>query len=218
MSMKPATPSKNISKEIIGYYLPPRPIIIEAGAHIGRDTVKMNKKWPHCTIHAFEPVPELFEMLTKRTNSLLGIHCYPYALSSQTEEKTLFVSSGRSTAASSLFKPTGYKLEHSDTVFTPLQIQTLSINDWAQKYTITHVDMLWLDMQGGELEALKGAGNIIKTASVIYTEVSLHQRYENTPLYPELKSWLEEQGFYAINEALTDNLWGNVLFIKKQPS
>ncbi len=214
MSTKQSTLSKNISKEIIGYYLPPNPIIVEAGAHIGRDTLKMKKHWPQCTIHAFEPVPELFAALIKKTQDYSSIHCYPYALSSFSGEKIMYISAGRSTATSSLFKPTGYSLEHPETTFTQRHVQTITLDDWAKQYGIDHVDALWLDMQGGELDALCGAQNLLKTISVIYTEVSLHQRYENTPLYHELRAWLEQQGFSVAHEAFRDTLWGNVLFVR----
>ena len=44
-------------------FLPENPVILEAGAHKGKDTVEMAKLWPAGTIHAFEPVPSLFKKL-----------------------------------------------------------------------------------------------------------------------------------------------------------
>jgi hypothetical protein len=49
-----------IPKSLIATYLPANPTIVEAGAHIGVDTVQMSKRWPRGTIHAFEPIPDLF--------------------------------------------------------------------------------------------------------------------------------------------------------------
>lgn len=54
-----------IPKEIIGEYLPYNPVIIEAGAHIGIDTIEMHKLWPKSTIYAFEPMSDLFDRLKK---------------------------------------------------------------------------------------------------------------------------------------------------------
>ena len=39
-------PQAPILKEGIKQYLPENPRILEAGAHIGRDTVKLSKLWP----------------------------------------------------------------------------------------------------------------------------------------------------------------------------
>lgn len=206
---------RTIPKEIIAHYLPPNPVIVEAGAHIGRDTKKMYTIWPKCTIHAFEPVPELFAELTKNVAKYSNVFCYPYALSSQIMTTTLYKSGGRSTATSSLYEPMGYLQEHPETFFTPITVQTITLDSWAKQNTIHTVDMLWLDMQGGELAALQGAQELLKRVSVIHTEVALNERYKNAPLYPEIKNWLEKHGFSVAYEALGKSHWGNVLFVRK---
>ena len=48
-------------KHFIAQFLPENPVILEAGAHVGTDTVEMVNLWPKCTVYAFEPVPELFD-------------------------------------------------------------------------------------------------------------------------------------------------------------
>lgn len=205
--------SRNISKKIIEYYLPSHPIIVEAGAHIGRDTKKMHLAWPKSIIHAFEPVPELFSILSNNVITNPNIFCYPFALSDKTGTTKLFMSSGRSTATSSLLEPT-HEFKNSDTLFTPIEIQTTTLDDWAQKYQINHVDCLWLDMQGAELLALKAALSVLKTVSVIYTEVNFVPRYKDMPLYSEIKHWLTQQGFKVALEACNASDWGNVLFVR----
>jgi hypothetical protein len=57
----------SISKEYIARFLPPNPIIVEAGAHSGKDTLSMCMLWPSGTIYAFEPIPAIFEQLVERT-------------------------------------------------------------------------------------------------------------------------------------------------------
>ncbi|MFI4963693.1 MAG: hypothetical protein ACHP6H_07560, partial [Legionellales bacterium] len=60
--------------------LSPTATIIEAGAFDGRDTLLIAQQFPQATIHAFEPVPEIFELLTKNTAHVPNIHRHPYAL------------------------------------------------------------------------------------------------------------------------------------------
>lgn len=204
--------TRTIPKPMIAHYLPKNPVIVEAGAHIGRDTLKMSAAWPTCTIHAFEPVPELFQHLTCNVASNSRITCYPYALSNHTGTNTLFMSSGRSTATSSLYEPA--EQQHPTTFFTPLTVQTITLDDWACNYGIEHVDGMWLDMQGAELLMLQAAPMILKTVSVIHTEVNFTQRYKNIPLYPEMKEWLMQCGFSVALEAQGNSDWTNVLFIR----
>lgn len=204
----------HISKSSIAQFLPANPIILEAGAHIGRDTIKMVKEWPQAIIHAFEPVPSLFEELKKNTAHVPNIHRYNIALSNASGFATFYQSGGRSTATSSLLAPTGYLKEHPTTSFEKISVPTITLDEWAKKNNITHVDFMWLDMQGAELLALQAGVTLLKTVKALYCEVSFQERYENNPLSFTIKHWLAEQGFLPIKEDIRNESWGNILFIK----
>ncbi len=204
----------HIPKSYIAQFLPSNPIILEAGAHIGRDTIKMAKEWPHATIHAFEPVPHLFEELKKNTTTVSNVHCYNVALSNQSGSATFYQSGGRSTATSSLLAPKEYLKEHPTTTFEKIIVPTITLDDWAKCNRIIQVDFMWLDMQGAELLALQAGIDLLKTVKAIYCEVSFQERYENNPLAHTIKAWLAQQGFMSIKEDIQNKPWGNVLFIK----
>ncbi len=201
-----------ISKELIQQFLPENPIILEAGAHIGRDTIKMVRVWPKAQIHAFEPVPALFTKLKQTTFEYSNIHCYSYALSDHQGNATLYESHGID-AVSSLHKPNDYF--HIAATFTPITVPTITIDEWAKQHTIGSIDFMWLDLQGHELNALQGALNTLKTTKVILTEINLVARYEHAILYHELRQWLESHNFILHQEALHKKEWGNALFISK---
>jgi len=88
--------------------LAPNAIILEAGAHIGRDTVRLAEHFNLGTIHALEPVTSLYKKLCNSVKHLSNVRTYPYALSNKNGVANYFESSGRSTAVSSLLEPTGY--------------------------------------------------------------------------------------------------------------
>lgn len=91
--------------------------------------------------------------------------------------------------------------------------------DWAQQNNVSHLDMLWLDMQGYELNVLKSLSpELLSTVKVIHTEVGFIEAYEGQPTYPVVKQWLEEQGFTEVArdfENTTDWFFGNIVMIKK---
>ncbi len=206
--------NKSFSRELIKSFLPDNPVIVEAGAHIGRDTLKMSTLWPQSTIHAFEPVPKLFEQLKKNVTDNPNIFCYQLALSNETGTAPLYTSDEQCTAISSLLKPAEITQEKPEILFTPQTVQTVTLDDWAEKYAIDHIDFLWLDMQGAELQALHAAPKILKTVKAILIEVTLTERYKNNPLYDEVKAWLEKQGFAVEVEHFHHKNWGNVLFVR----
>ena len=52
--------------QFIKNYLPEKPVIFEAGSYDGSDTEVFAKFWPGSTVHAFEPVPEIFKALKRK--------------------------------------------------------------------------------------------------------------------------------------------------------
>lgn len=204
-----------ITKQFIGTFLPENPIILEAGAHIGRDTIKMAKLWPNGRIYCFEPVPELFKAHQENTKNYPNITCFNYCLSNKTEIKNFWVSSGRSTALSSLFEPTGGLALHPDTKFTQIQVPCLELDKWAEVNNINKIDFMWLDMQGAELFALQAGLKILSTVTAILIEASLSERYKDTPMYQEIRDWLESRGFELMAEDEPKHNKVNLFYVRK---
>jgi 2-O-methyltransferase len=207
-------PQAQITKQYIAQFLPQNPTILEAGAHIGRDTVKMSKLWPEGAIYAFEPVPELFKQLQENTKAYTNIICFPVALSNRVGHATMYVSSGASTAASSLHEPSEYHIKRPEVSFTPVELPTTTIDTWAKEQDIDHIDFMWLDMQGHELIALEGAAKILPTVKVILIEASLTERFKDNPLYQEVHAWMEKHGFQAVQEDIPKHDKINILFVR----
>lgn len=213
--MKQQNHNKVFSRQLLRDFLPNDAIILEAGAHKGTDTIKLAKLFPYGIIHAFEPVPFLFQELKKNCRAYENIFCYQYALSNTIGTQTMYVTYGTLSATSSLFKPQDILQEHSDITYHTITVATITIDAWASQHKINRIDFMWLDMQGGELDALKGAINILKTTHAILVEVNLTQRYAGIPRYQEIKEWLEIRNFSVYLEHMHHATWGNVLFLKK---
>jgi len=205
-----------IEKSILRKYIPRNPVVIEAGAHIGRDTVEMAKTWRKGTIYAFEPVDSLYAKLETNTKKYANVICQKYALGDQTRQGVINVSGGTSNGSSSLLPPKEHLTFHPSVTFEKMQaVDIITLDDWAKKMKIESFDFLWLDLQGMEMSVLQASPRILKTVKALYTEVSLIPLYENAPLYPEFKNWLADQGFYVKQELLAWKDSGNVLFLRK---
>lgn len=200
------------NKKYIEQFLPKNPVILEAGAHIGVDSVEMALMWPGSTIHAFEPVPSLYDKLVNNTYKFSNIRCYQLALSNVAGRAPFYVSGGGGDASSSLLKPKDHLLQHPQITFdTVIEVPTLTLDDWADQNGVDRIDFMWLDMQGHELAMLKAAPRILKTVSVIFLEVSREELYFGTSLFNEVHPWLMSQGFQYICE-----IYENALYIRKK--
>lgn len=203
---------------VIAKYLPSNPVIIEAGAFDGADTVAMAKYWPEATIHALEPVPNAYQKLFNAAKDYTNkIYTYPVALSNQTGIMQMHVSNGPfGEQSSSLLPPKEHLQEHPEIEFTGvIEVETITLDQFSEKYHVEKVDFLWLDMQGYELPVLKASLNLFNKVSVVYMEVSKVELYEGCALYPEVKKWMIGNGFVPAVEELYWKDGGNVLFVRK---
>jgi FkbM family methyltransferase len=205
--------AEHISKKYIATFLPPNPIVVEAGAHKGVDTIAMAVLWPHGVIHAFEPLPDVFALLKKRTAEFANVRCYQLALSETSGKATLY-KIGQRTPASSLLEPNQLGLYPGE-IIEPITVDTITLDDWYLVYKVPTIDFLWLDLQGFELAVLKASPKILSAVKVIHTEVNLIERYKHMPLYAEVRTWLEAHGFHVQHEAIGKKKWGNVLFVRR---
>jgi FkbM family methyltransferase len=212
----PSVRNGRISKVTISRYLPRRAVIVDCGAHDGTDSVDMARRWPDAHIHAFEPVPEVFDRLKANASRHSNITCYPVAISDREGIQAMHISTGGSDGSSSLLAPAAHLEDHPTVLFETIrEVHTSTFDAWAAQEGIDHVDLFWLDMQGAELVALRAAPRLLARARAVHSEVSVKNVYHGVPLYPQLREWMEGNGFRVVAEAIPSG-WdmGNVLFVR----
>jgi len=61
------------------------------------------------------------------------------------------------------------------------------------------IDILKLDLQGFELDALKGADKILKNTKLVFTEIEFTELYNDAPLFSHIDLFLRPHGFRLLN-------------------
>lgn len=208
--------NNGISKKRLFQLIGKNPIIIEIGAHVGSDTVEMAVMWPKSTIYAFEPIDHVFKRLQFKTKNFKNIEIIQAAITDvQGSGKAEMHVSPNSDCSSSLLKPKDHLVYCPEVVFSEktVSINTLVLKDWLKKKNIESVDLIWMDVQGMELNILKSLEESIRFVKFIYAEVSLKEFYEGSGSYDEIKSYLGGCGFELVADDLADGeIMGNALF------
>jgi FkbM family methyltransferase len=199
----------------IAQRLPTKPIVLEAGAHHGHDTLAMSWLWPDGVIHAFEPVPSSYRELTDRLSQRRNVRLYPMAMGPAEGEFPMFISTGNAADSSSLLKPTGHLERHPEIRFeSTSQVRVTTLDRWANEHSVKSIDFMWLDMQGAEYGMLQASSMTLPHVRAVYMEVSFIPTYENIPLYPEVREWMTGQGFRIDREWFDNDESGDVLFVR----
>jgi FkbM family methyltransferase len=171
----------------------PRPVILDVGANVGQTVTEYRRLFPDGKIYAFEPFPESFLTLKRSFSEDNNITPLELALSDHSGETILF--SNNVAGTNSLLK-TDERAERywSDIVRTkdsvPVKIETLT--NFCSSYSIEKIDILKIDVQGNELNVLRGALDLLerKTIDLLYFELIIAPTYENQPRMDEYFSFL----------------------------
>lgn len=157
----------------------PNGVIVEIGAHIGTDTVKLYRLLKPLTYCAIEPDNRNWNALILLD---LPIIIIPFAVSDTNERATWHLSYGTTpngrlhTDSNSLMKP---KNNASWVEFKEAQIECRTL-DFLMGNIVSCVDLIWMDVQGAELKVLEGAKETLKLTKYIYTECQ-EGRYHGQP-------------------------------------
>ena len=180
--------------------------IIDGGCHIGRFALEAADTFPQAQVLAFEPDPESFASAERNTASRSEIQILHCALG-ETEGRAEFFR-GPLTATNSLLpRPRGEEQPYypPEAALTGGSfVDVVSLAKVCNDRGIRHIDLLKLDLQGGELAALRGAAELLRTnaVSALIVEIVFVRKYEAQPLLWEIWRYLDGFGYslYSIEE------------------
>ncbi|MEN9632264.1 MAG: hypothetical protein RL077_668 [Verrucomicrobiota bacterium] len=173
--------------------------VIDAGAHNGVFSKAIAVVLPKVRVLAFEPSKPTFERLKVGIKKFNNIEIYNLALGSINCRLNLAKSSLEE--SNSLLKITKKHTnawpESNPTSSEEVEVRT--IKEFFPAPSRSEGILLKADVQGYELEILKGAGDILNSVVAIQIECSFVPLYENSPLMGELLEFLYERGFKIVN-------------------
>jgi FkbM family methyltransferase len=170
-------------------------IVVDGGAYDGSFSHECVRAFPNATIHAFEPTPASYSRLERSAQSASAIVCHRLALGSKCGAATLFMNT--SSLTNSLRKSSNFGHQYFPAFVaeqTTAKVEVVTLAEFARNRGIDAIDILKLDLQGNELDAIVGAERLLETVKAILTEVQFVELYENTPLFPEIESYLRRRG------------------------
>ena len=171
--------------------------IFDLGANYGSVTIEYKKIFPDASVYAFEPFPDIFKSLKETMSVMKGVHVYDQAVAEKTGTRTFYVNENADT--NSLFKSqeTGMSSDQMARNKTSIEVKTISLDEFCREKNIQFIDILKMDIQGGELDALKGAANLLRGEKIglIYAEAFFIPQYAQQPLIQDLMVYLDSVGY-----------------------
>lgn len=168
--------------------------VIHIGAHLGQE-VEIYDQYNFSKIIFFEPQKDIFDILVNNTNKYSNVSCFNFALGSKSESRQLYKSYGNDGKSSSLLAPDLHLSVQPSIEFN--QDKTIDVKRF-DDLNIQILNFITLDVQGFELEVLKGFGQELNKVEFIFTEINTKYLYENNALVGDLDKYLQEYNFSRV--------------------
>lgn len=177
-------------------------VIFDVGARHGGITMQYRGMFPKAKIFSFEPFPESFSELVKKTeNDKENITPVNLGVSDESGKSNFFVNEGDFTNSLLPSFQSNTVVDNMTATKTQIEISTITIDEFAKQNNIERIDILKFDIQGGELKALNGAKKMLaeNKISMIYSEALFMKMYEGQPYFHDISLFLYQNGFELIN-------------------
>jgi FkbM family methyltransferase len=194
--------------------------IFDLGANSGQTTSQYRSLFPKAIIYSFEPFSEPFNDLIKSFDDDRFVKPFQFAVTDICGSKSLYVN--KSSFTNSLL-PSVETIGVYENIETN-EVKVITIDAFCDQEAIDEIHILKMDIQGGELMALRGARDKLASGKVhlIYTEVLFAPLYKGQAQFHELCELLcgFEYGLYDLYN-LNHNedgtlAWGDAIFLSPQ--
>lgn len=196
--------------------------------HLGQ-SLEFLEIFPYANIFAFEANPDNYKFCVDRLNSLppsiqQNIKIYETALSDSNGIIKFYPEISTNAGASSKYKfIDGLTEKYFNKTWiqsSGIDVRSQTLDDWMLSNQVDHIDMIWMDVQGGELDVLKGASECLKNVRCIFTEVGLKPYYEGQSLKREIDALLlSDDQFIEVKDSFQYNgsdAEANTIYVNKK--
>lgn len=184
--------------------------VIHIGAHYGEEIVDYVSSGI-TNIVLFEPLEANFKILESKMSTInANIIGHQLALGNENKKVTMYLSDNEQ-QSSSILKPKKHLVQHPNVHFNGIEeVEMKKLDDFGY----TEYNFMNMDVQGYELEVLRGAENTLKYIDYVYCEVNRDEVYENNAYIEQIDDFLGKYNMERVETDWSGNIWGDAFYIK----
>lgn len=198
-------------------------VIFEVGSRYGDESIQLQKHFPKSHIYSFECNPNTIEIARKKLKNKKNITFIDTGLGKEKEILPFYSYIVNNDGASSFYKRIDFQTTQKMTGYVKIN----TISNIIKDLNIQKIDLLCMDVQGYELNVLKGAIKDLNKINYIimeqpkkyinesYLPKHLHSKYINSPNNIEIETFMSNYNFIELERLEENKLEDNVLYKNK---
>lgn len=162
-------------------------VIFDVGANIGQTVERLVRYFPQSQIHSFEPERTSFETLKRRFGASPGVHLHEVALGAASGTAALQINDNSEMNT----------LVGTVNATSSVAVEVTTLDAFTAAAGLSHIDVLKIDVEGWELEVLKGADGLIAANNVVFVvvETAFSAGEQSMQQFSSLHVDMEKRGF-----------------------
>lgn len=173
--------------------------ILDVGANEGQFASEAHRLFPEAQIYSFEPIGNCFNTLQLKSRQSKLWSCYNVALS-EIEKKAAFHLHEENLPSSSLLLATPEELDlyPKSSRQTQVEVTCTTLDKWSSSHphALARPLLLKLDVQGYELNVLKGGCASLSYVDAVICEVNVRKFYKDQATFLAIVNLLDAQGLH----------------------
>jgi len=195
--------------------------LIDVGSNKGQFMLLLERYFPNIQMFSFEPIKEELDIQKKLFSLRKKIFFYNFGIGNKNCKKNFYITKRKD--SSSFYKFNNQNFSNQDYEITEKRkVKILKLDKALNNKSLKKPILLKLDVQGYEMEVLKGSLKILKKINYILIEVSNSQIYKNQATEIQIIDFLQKKNFFPLSSTKaskinqTNFLQRDILFKKKE--
>jgi len=176
-------------------------IVLDLGARNGWFFSSWQKFSPLARIYAFEPDKTAFNFLQNKYSDDPMIHLCHKGIGADESLQRFYHLAG-SQVSSSFLKPdqkTWNDIKYQTGKIEEREIAVTTLDKYCDEHQIGDIYLIKIDIQGYEMQALKGANKTLKSTSYLMIESAIVPLYHDSASFTEVHDYMVTQGFHMMD-------------------
>lgn len=195
-------------------------IVFEVGARYGDESIILSEIFSNSQIYSFECNPLTLNLCREKLKEYSNINFFDHALGEENTILPFYSYIDNNDGASSLLK----RIDCEKTQKKTGDILVKKLSDFVKENKIQKIDLLCMDVQGYELNVLKGAEKFLTNIKYVIMEEpnpiinkqhlpeDMHSKYIGSPTPNQIKDFMNNNGFFEIDRGIENLIEHNVMY------
>ena len=197
-------------------------MVFDVGANVGDMVQAYRTMFPGAAIHAFEPFPDVHRRLAARFASDPQVRPHQAAVAEDAGTRRFHVNEAHQTNSLFPLNPTeaARAMAGAPDSSRIIEVPTVTLDGFCAREGIAAIDLLKMDIQGGEGLALEGAAGLLSRRAVrlICLEVLFAPLYQGQAYFCDVAAILARHryrlgGLYWLHQDERGLAWGDAIFL-----